>query len=276
MSERNWTVLGAGDRSAFRGLCPTVPKLLNPLDPKLSLVMRIVLSVIRGIIFDGDDTLWLTEHLYDEARARARDLVERAGLDGEAWEHAQREFDLANVEHYGHDPVRFPTSALQALAKFGCNDAELRDRVADAARSVFRATAPLRNDSVETLRSLRGRGVRLALLTKGDPEVQQRRIDASGLRSFFDVVMVVSSKRTDDFEVAARQLDLCPDEVLSVGNSIRSDIAPSVAAGMTAVWIPAYVWEYEHSPQIPHPDIYRIETLSELLDLIEEVSPTSA
>ncbi|MEY2474030.1 MAG: hypothetical protein QOK28_3359 [Actinomycetota bacterium] len=35
--------------------------------------------MIRGVIFDGDDTLWLTEHLYDEARGQARDLVERAG-----------------------------------------------------------------------------------------------------------------------------------------------------------------------------------------------------
>ncbi|MEO8907547.1 MAG: hypothetical protein ABI310_05655, partial [Microbacteriaceae bacterium] len=50
----------------------------------------------RGVIFDGDDTLWLTEALYDDARASARAVVEHAGLNGTEWERLQRIRDLYN------------------------------------------------------------------------------------------------------------------------------------------------------------------------------------
>jgi len=233
-------------------------------------------AVIRGVIFDGDDTLWLTEHLYDEARDRARAIVEQAGLDGDAWERAQRRLDVENVAHLGHDPSRFPTSAVQALHAIGADDAGLAASVEDAARSVFRATAPLRDHAVATLESLRARGLRRALLTKGDPEVQARRIDASGLRSRFDVIEIVAVKTPADFEAVAARLGLQPDEVVSVGNSVRSDIEPSLAAGITPVWIPAYVWEYEHCDDGPPAGVPRIQSLDELAGLIEELSPASA
>ena len=41
-------------------------------------------------MFDGDDTLWSTESLYDEARANARRVVAEAGLDDAAWEKLER------------------------------------------------------------------------------------------------------------------------------------------------------------------------------------------
>ena len=39
--------------------------------------------VWQAIVFDGDDTLWETEALYDDARRRAREIVAATGLDGE-------------------------------------------------------------------------------------------------------------------------------------------------------------------------------------------------
>lgn len=45
---------------------------------------------LLGIVFDGDDTLWSTESLYDEARANARRVVAEAGLDDAAWEKLER------------------------------------------------------------------------------------------------------------------------------------------------------------------------------------------
>jgi len=35
------------------------------------------------IVFDGDDTLWYVEPLYDDARMRAAALVSSAGLSGD-------------------------------------------------------------------------------------------------------------------------------------------------------------------------------------------------
>ena len=64
---------------------------------------------ILGIVFDGDDTLWNTERLYDAARAKARHVVEKAGLDGARWEELERRIDVENVAHLGFSTERFPT-----------------------------------------------------------------------------------------------------------------------------------------------------------------------
>src|ERR1700722_1035885 len=67
-----------------------------------------------GVVFDGDDTLWSTEQLYDEARSRARRIVSDAGIDGAAWEERERQIDVRNVAKFGFSTTRFPTSCVQA------------------------------------------------------------------------------------------------------------------------------------------------------------------
>ena len=32
-----------------------------------------------------------------------------------------------------------------------------------------------------------------------------------------------------------------------VGNSVRSDVLPALAAGLKVIWIDAHVWEYERA-----------------------------
>src|SRR3712207_5887306 len=66
------------------------------------------------VVFDGDDTLWRTEPLYDRARQDARFVVENEGLDGARWEELQRRLDVANVARFGLSAKRFPTSCREA------------------------------------------------------------------------------------------------------------------------------------------------------------------
>ncbi|MCU1484406.1 MAG: haloacid dehalogenase [Actinomycetia bacterium] len=232
-------------------------------------------DVVRGVVFDGDDTLWLTEPLYDVARLAARAIVEGAGLDGALWEAEQRRRDLANVAMLGHRPDRFPTSAVEALSAVGgdglADAPSVRERVRMAAASVFALQAPLRPGAHDVLAKLRSSGILLALLTKGDSDVQQRRLADSGLASFFDVTSIVERKSAEAFRDVARQLGVAADELLSVGNSVESDIRPSTEAGITAIWLPAYVWEYERHDPALEPDLHRIDDLADLLRLVEPI-----
>jgi haloacid dehalogenase-like hydrolase len=150
-------------------------------------------KAVVGIVFDGDDTLWCTEQLYDDARWNARRIVADAGLDGAKWEELERRIDVANVAILGYSMERFPASCVLAYEEI-CRgegrtpEISVADRIRHAARSVFERTPPLVSGASETLTCLRARGTRLALLTKGDPELQSRRIDHSGLRDLFHVV----------------------------------------------------------------------------------------
>jgi len=204
----------------------------------------------RAIIFDGDDTLWLTEPLYDAARQRAREVVEAAGLDGSDWERLERRLDVANVERLGHTVERFPTSCVEAYEAL-CGerarpvDPVVRRETADAARQVFEQDPPLAPHARAVLTTLAEHGLRLALLTKGDRRIQDRRIDRSGLRDLFDEIQVVDTKTVTEVRSMVERLGDRPVDVLSVGNSVRSDILPSLAAGVQPIWIDAHVWEYE-------------------------------
>jgi putative hydrolase of the HAD superfamily len=233
-------------------------------------------SMVRAIVFDGDDTLWHTEWLYDDARRRARELVEAAGLDGESWEARERLIDVGNVGRLGHGADRFPTSCVEAYDE-ACDtagrlpDADVRAAIDTVARSVFSGHAPLVDSAEETLAALRARGVLLALLTKGDPAVQRLRIEQSGLGPMFDLVEIVDEKTPESIVDVLRRLGVPPSAGLTVGNSVRSDVLPSIAAGVTPVWVDAHVWEYErdHEP-VRSESVIRKEDLSDVLELTLE------
>src|SRR5205823_6619790 len=104
--------------------------------------------------------------------------------------------------------------------------------------------APL-DGARDALLHLRARGAKLALLTKGDLDVQRRRIARSGIADMFDVIHIVGEKLTAAFRNIVADLKVEPKDAWSVGNSIRSDILPAVDAGLRAVWIDAHVWEHE-------------------------------
>ena len=243
--------------------------------PELSISMREANGsrhVDRGVIFDGDDTLWSTEPLYDAARQRVRELVEDEGFDGQAWEELERRLDVENVESLGHSVDRFPTSCIQAYEAI-CRsagrgvDPAVREKVASAARVVFDEHAPLLPDALKVLAELRSRGFRLALLTKGDPCLQRRRIEQSGLARLFDVVEIVDRKTPESITSVLDRLGVEPAHALSVGNSIRSDVLPSLAAGVRPIWIDAHVWEFEREQEeLADLRVVEVDDLSGLLD----------
>ena len=205
-----------------------------------------------GVIFDGDDTLWSTEQLYDEARSDARRVVEESGLDGERWEQRERLIDVQNVAKFGYSVERFPTSCVQAYEELCMTEGRTVDKVTSqlirqAAKSVFERDPPLISGARETLKFLRAKGVRLGLLTKGDFKLQTRRIERSGLCKLFDIVKIVTEKSPAIILEVVAELGVDVRAAWMVGNSLRSDVFPAMKAGLRAIWIPAHVWEYERS-----------------------------
>lgn len=229
--------------------------------------------MVQAIVFDGDDTLWHTEWLYDDARQRAREILEAAGLDGARWEARERLIDVENVARFGHGPERFPTSCVEAYEEICATtgrplDEDVKAAIHAAAQAVFTRRAPLVEGAQETLATLRSRGVRLALLTKGDRAIQRSRIEQSGLGPMFDLIEIVEEKTPESIVEVLKRLGVPPAASLSVGNSVRSDVLPSIAAGVTPVWVDAHVWEYErdHGP-LPTQGVIRKEDLSDVLEM---------
>jgi putative hydrolase of the HAD superfamily len=226
------------------------------------------------VIFDGDDTLWITERLYDEAREAARRIVEADGLDGAMWETLQRRLDVENIAQSGYSKERFPASCLAAYQVL-CRELlrepkpAVAQQVLVAARTVFSRPAAVVRDAYATLRVLKAKGFRIALLTKGDLDVQRKRIADSGLAEMFDRVLIVPDKNVGTIRDVLAQMAGRADAAWMVGNSVRSDILPALEAGLHAIWIEAPVWEHErHTAETSHERLVRVSRLTDVLEVI--------
>jgi putative hydrolase of the HAD superfamily len=224
------------------------------------------------VIFDGDDTLWETEWLYDRARTDAANIVEATGLPADLWEEIERKLDVTNVARFGLSSRRFPTSCVEAYRRVAelsgsAISGLIERRIWAAAESVFRATAPTVPGARRVLAAVR-REYRTVLLTQGEPEVQRHRAVTSGLIDLFDAVKIVDAKNPSVFAAMLAAMAAEPSASWMVGNSVRSDINPAVTSGMNAIWVDAHVWEHERSCQVVDSNAVHI---AETLDAVPRI-----
>jgi putative hydrolase of the HAD superfamily len=218
------------------------------------------------LIFDGDDTLWRTMPLYTAAKRRFFRLMERVGFPRPLVEPRFERLDRQNVDKWGFTVERFRTSMIETYREFAkqrrvAPDERIEGRIAVIAFSVTRGRARTVASAREVLQALRP-AFRLVLLTKGERNVQERRIADSSLQEFFDAVRIVARKDEDAFRAVIDDLGVSADRVWSIGDSLRSDIHPAIHAGARAVWIPRPTWSYEHDAPIP--GVRRVRSLREL------------
>ena len=201
------------------------------------------------VVWDGDDTLWFVEPLYDAARSSVAEYVATLGMDPLEWEAVQRATDVRNVGTMGFSRDRFPQSCISALAELAgrrslsLTKVEVK-HVRQLATTVFDQPAPLADGAEEALGSL-SEFARMALITKGDPSVQAERIAESKLARYFSAIFVVEEKGAATFRAMLDLFHADPAESWSIGNSLPSDINPALQLGMGAIWIDAHVWEHE-------------------------------
>lgn len=201
------------------------------------------------VVFDGDDTLWRTMPIYTGAKARFFALMTRVVPDAVNIEQEFDQRDKRNVAKWGFTTERFRNSMVETyracvLAAGASPQLKQEVAVSRIATSIARRRAPLLPFARAALTRLSPH-CRLVLLTKGEYELQRHRIEASGLEDLFERVIIVDHKDKATFRQLAAELKVTPGRAWSVGDSVRSDIRPALAAGFKAVWIPQKTWSYE-------------------------------
>ena len=112
-------------------------------------------------------------------------------------------------------------------------------------------------------------GYRKVVFTKGELQDQENKLQRSGLLRYFDDVEITSDKGQREFLALCEHQQIHPSELLMVGNSLKSDIAPALAIGAWAIHIPFHVtWQLEHFEEFEHPRLKKIEQFGELLNLL--------
>lgn len=223
----------------------------------------------RGVIFDGDDTLWETMPLYTAAKAHFyRRMAELGFVEGGVPQRFE-DIDVRNLAVHGFGRRRFPSSMVETYRSC-CRDTyqvprpEEERALQAIGESVFLAQPQLFPGAREVLTALHGH-YRVVLLTKGDPEVQRARVEQSTLSPLFAAIYIGPDKTAEDFARVIAEQDLDANRSWSVGNSVRADINPALNVGLSAVWIPYTTWDAEHDREVASPQLHRASSLRECL-----------
>jgi putative hydrolase of the HAD superfamily len=138
-------------------------------------------------------------------------------------------------------PVYRRAAWSSALEAHGVDDGALADALAERFAAERRARHRVFADVEPALSELRERYA-LGLVTNGASCLQHEKLDRSGLRPFFDVVVVSAEFGTGKpdasiFRYALSRLAEPHEQALMLGDSLARDIDGALSAGLQAIWV---------------------------------------
>ena len=213
------------------------------------------------VLFDLDGTLYdrdllvraLAENQYDEFRG---DLCH---IDSARY--VER---LIELDDHGYRPKY---KVYESLAQEFVLRPALQQNLEDHFWSTYDSFCVLPEDVTSTLNTLSANGKTLGIITNGSSERQQAKIDALGIRSWFNAIVVseeVGLRKPDPaiFHKALSMSRSAPEDAIFVGDNPTADIEGAIGAGLRAVWKAVPYWHLARN------DVPRIDRLSELLPLV--------
>jgi putative hydrolase of the HAD superfamily len=216
------------------------------------------------VIFDGDDTLWRTQELYDLAKLRFASLLSKEGLTNPDPITTLDRIDAEAVEVRAFTIDRFIDSMVTTYHVL--NRAANRQVNESTERKIRRLNGLLLGgyklypDARDVLRQL-APAFRLVLATKGEPELQGRKIARSEVGQFFDQIYVMERKTEEEYRMILGAYQMPPNRAWAVGNSVRSDINPALLLGIRAILIKRPTWRYEET-KLRSGDLTVVDSLS--------------
>ena len=237
----------------------------------------------KVIAFDADDTLWDCQSHFEEVENHLYSLIAPYCEDPK---HELFLTESGNMADLGYGCKAFTISIIETALRIAGNDlsaTQLKELLAHCKSLLHLPATPL-SGVVKTLETLRTRfeggsnlsnlnsqfsTPRMVVFTKGELQDQENKLKRSGLLKYFDDVEITSDKSQREFLALCEHQQIHPSELLMIGNSLKSDIAPALAIGAWAIHIPFHVtWQLEHFDDIDHERLIKISHFSEILKYI--------
>ena len=226
------------------------------------------LNDIRVIAFDADDTLWDCQSHFEAVENHLYRLI-APYCETPAKELFQTE--SGNMADLGYGCKAFTISIIETALRVAgdhLSAEELSDLLSHSKSLLHLPATPL-PEVEETLQRLQAYPYRLVVFTKGELQDQENKLHRSGLAKYFSHVEITSNKTELEFQQLCEHLDILPSQLLMVGNSLKSDIAPALTIGASAIHIPFHVtWQLEHSEDIDHPRLVKISHFNEIISTL--------
>ena len=233
--------------------------------------MPIQLKQFKVIAIDADDTLWDCQSHFDNAEAVYCQLL-AAYAGAKHVSDALFETEKANMDSLGYGTKAFTLSLIENAVKIseGRISGKIIAEILQLGKVLLTfPTTPLPGVE-DTLIALNERktdeGYRLVVFTKGELQDQENKLKRSGLANYFDDIVIVSDKTEEEYRHLCVNNGIHPKELLMIGNSFKSDIAPALSIGAYAIHVPFSVaWKMELAETFDHERLITIENFRDLI-----------
>ena len=222
------------------------------------------------IFFDADDTLWENEQFFRDAEAQFAELLSDYttpdGVQQLLW-HKQEE----NIPLFGYGSKTYMIGMTDAAMEL-CGG-QLPEKIYYGIKKIITDLAfhefELIDGVIETLEALQGKYT-LIVATKGDLTEQLSKYRSSGLDKYFHHCEVMENKDEKNYMELLAKNNLEPSQLLMVGNSVKSDIAPVVNIGGTAIHTPHdVIWVHEIMDMPESDRIIEVSNIKEILNYLQ-------
>ena len=223
----------------------------------------------RCIFFDADDTLWENERYFRTAEAKfielLADYTTPEGVQDMLW---RKQED--NIPLFGYGSKTYMIGMTDAALEL-CGGS-LTEEIYYGIKNIITELAfhelQIIEGVKETLEALQGK-YELIVATKGDLPEQMAKFRKSGLAHYFHHCEVMENKDEKNWLEVAAKHNLHPEEILMIGNSVKSDIAPVVNIGGRAIHVPhEVVWVHEMMDMPQSDRIFEVKKITEILDYL--------
>ncbi|MBU1874008.1 HAD family hydrolase [bacterium] len=222
---------------------------------------------IHIIAFDGDDTLWVNESYYQKTEGSFCELLSDF-LSANKVSEELFKTEMQNLALYGYGAKAFTLSLIETAIRIsnGKISAIQISEIIKFGKQLIDSPIELLDGVPEVLSEL-SQSYTLILATKGDLLDQERKLQKSGLESYFHHIEIMSDKQKTNYQKLLHHLDSDPSHFLMVGNSLKSDILPVLNIGGEAVYVPFHTtWLHEQigAKELQNQHFHQISSLKEL------------
>lgn len=229
---------------------------------------------IRVIAFDADDTLWINETYFREAEEKFASLLEDF-LPQHAIMKELYRTEISNLSLYGYGIKGFMLSMIETALRISGEKMpiSLVEKIIQIGQEMLSKPVDLLPGVEKVLKSLQGH-YRIVLATKGDLVDQERKLQKSGLEGYFHHIEIMSEKRASDYQKLIGHLDIQPNELVMIGNSLKSDILPVLELGGYGIHVPFHTtWIHEQvEHEVKHDRFFTATHLGEAAGLIQSLA----
>lgn len=201
---------------------------------------------IKVIAFDADDTLWVNETYFREAEHQFAKLLSRFETENKIDQELFK-MEIKNLLFYGYGVKGFVLSMIECALEISNYkiDPKHIEEILNIGKEMLAKPIELLDGVEDVLKALHGK-YKLIVATKGDLLDQERKLEKSGLLQYFHHVEVMSDKKENDYKKLVKHLDINPNELLMIGNSLKSDVLPLLSVGASAIHVPFHTtWIHE-------------------------------